>query len=104
MASWGGGGINALWYFVNQQFSELSPPLTPHFEIQQFSECSRRSLLPNLPCEYRLELFKLPWQRARLLSPVPNSLNRPDFHHCSMHSLVFFTSMEGTRSAHRLHA
>ena len=99
-----GGELMLLWYFVNQQFSEVSSPLTPHFEIQQFSECSRRSLLPNLPCEYRLELSKLPWQRARLLSPVPNSLNRPDFHHCSMHSLIFFTSMEGTRSAHRLHA
>ena len=72
------GELMLLWYFVNQQFSEVSSPLTPHFEIQQFSECSRRSLLPNLPCEYRLELFKLPWQRTRLLSPVPNSLNRPN--------------------------
>ena len=69
------GELMLLWYFVNQQFSEVSSPLTPHFEIQQFSECSCRSLLPNLPCEYCLELFKLPWQRIRLLSPVPNSLN-----------------------------
>ena len=93
------GGINALWYFVNQQFSEVSSPLTPHFEIQQFSECSRRSLLPNLPCEYRLELFKLPRQRIRLLSPVPNSLNRPNLSPLFYAHFSLFLSMEGTRSA-----
>ena len=82
------GGVNALWYCVNQQFSE----------------CSRRSLLPNLPCEYRLELFKLPWQRARLLSPVPNSLNRPNLSPLFYAHFSLFLSMEGTRSAHRLHA
>ena len=40
-----------LWYFVNQQISEVSSPLTPHFE----------------DCEDRLELFKLPWVCIRLL-------------------------------------
>ena len=31
-----------------------------------------------LICDNHLELFKLPWVCIQLLSPVPNSLNRPN--------------------------
>ena len=46
-----GGELMLYGTFVNQQFSEVSSPLTPHFEA----------------CDDHLELSKLPWVCIQLL-------------------------------------